>query len=527
MPSIAEVQAQKEQDIDRQYKEDIQNGPTSQKQSDAARTLQRTYRGHRARRELKGLSLSPSARWREAIKEAQYRDLTTPRPSSRSQPSDISFERGGVNRTSSDAQQQWRRIGKIARRAGGDEYSSADDDVRLSPEEKGERRERREEQREERMRTARTMDLAYFLEMVDLHHRYGSHLRKYHAEWKRRPTRENFFYWLDYGEGRDVSLDNCSREKLDSMKVRYLGREERVNYAIEVDPKGKLCWKRNGVRVNTNEEWRDSVKGIVRVEDEAPSPSPGLGFYVSSSESSGFSSVDHSASEDEVEEKKPKPAVAAAVEHTWRGFVHDAKARALDHRPFKHPPKEPGEKKKKKKKNMWIFVADTSYNLYIGIKQSGAFQHSSFLHGARVSAAGVIKVKDGRLGYMQPRSGHYKPPASSFRAFVHSLQKRGVDMSIMTVPKSYAVLMGVEGYTKGVQNMHRIKKALGIEKGGDDGSGGEEREEERRRRNGVPGKENGSLDGGRGISDGVDTGELGKEGKEGIDSKHDGLDTRD
>ena len=42
-------------------------------------------------------------------------------------------------------------------------------------------------------------------------------------------------------------------------------------------------------------------------------------------------------------------------------------------------------------------VADTAYNLYIGIKQSGAFQHSSFLHGGRVSAAGLIKVHNGKL----------------------------------------------------------------------------------------------------------------------------------
>ena len=42
-------------------------------------------------------------------------------------------------------------------------------------------------------------------------------------------------------------------------------------------------------------------------------------------------------------------------------------------------------------------VADSKNNLYIGIKQAGAFQHSSFLHGARVSAAGLITVKDGQL----------------------------------------------------------------------------------------------------------------------------------
>ncbi len=154
-----------------------------------------------------------------------------------------------------------------------------------------------------------------------------------------------------------MSLENCSREKLDSMKVRYLGREERVNYAIEVDEKGKLCWKRNGVRVNTTEEWRDSIKGIVKVDDEAPTPSPGLGFYVSSSESSGLSSADNSGSDTASQDKKQEPAVAAVVKNGWREIAHETKSRFLDHRPFKQSPKDQGERKKKKKtKSMWIFV---------------------------------------------------------------------------------------------------------------------------------------------------------------------------
>ncbi|KAL8661599.1 MAG: hypothetical protein Q9202_005427 [Teloschistes flavicans] len=524
MTSIEEVQESRERKIDRQYRQAQDDDLTDKRHSDAARTLQRTYRGHRARRELKGLSLTPSARWSEAIKEARYRNLTTPRPSSsRTQTSD-SFHKPGINRVSSDAQQQWHRAGKIARRAGGDDYSSDDNPV-VSPEDREARRQARSAQKEERMKTARTMDLAYFLELVDLNHRYGSHLRKYHAEWKRRPTHENFFYWLDYGEGKEVSLPNCSREKLDSMKVRYLGREERINYAVEVDPKGKLCWKRNGVRVNTNEEWRDSIKGIVRVDDPAPSPSPGLGFYVSSSESSGSSTLGDSGSENSMKEKKkkPKPAVAAAVGKGVKDYAHETKLRFLEHRPFKKSPKEAEEKKKekkeKKKKTLWIFVrpiftkllgvlpsnayqvADTSYNLYIGIKQSGAFQHSSFLHGGRVSAAGVIKVKDGTLGYMQPRSGHYKPPAASFRAFVHSLQKRGVDMSVMSIPKSYAVLLGVEGYSKGLKTMASIRRALGIDKEGDGGSGDEEKEEARRREKMLKEKK-GQGEGGQGV-DGI------------------------
>lgn len=103
----------------------------------------------------------------QAIKEARYRNLTTPRPSSsRTQTSD-SFHKPGINRVSSDAQQQWHRAGKIARRAGGDDYSSDDTPV-VSPEDREARRQARSAQKEERMKTARTMDLAYFLELVDL-----------------------------------------------------------------------------------------------------------------------------------------------------------------------------------------------------------------------------------------------------------------------------------------------------------------------------------------------------------------------
>ena len=95
------------------------------------------------------------------------------------------------------------------------------------------------------MKSAKQMDLSYFLEMVDLKHRYGSNLRKYHAEWKARPTHENFFYWLDHGEGREVEVEKCSRERLEAMQVRYLGREERRFYEVVVDKDGKLVWRKD------------------------------------------------------------------------------------------------------------------------------------------------------------------------------------------------------------------------------------------------------------------------------------------
>lgn len=101
----------------------------------------------------------------------------------------------------------------------------------------------------------------------------GSHsnLRKYHNHWKSLPTSENFFYWLDYGEGKDVELPTCSRERLEWEQVRYLSREERLHYLVRIDADGRLCWAKNGERISTKEEaFRDSIEGIVPVDDSTP-----------------------------------------------------------------------------------------------------------------------------------------------------------------------------------------------------------------------------------------------------------------
>lgn len=102
-----------------------------------------------------------------------------------------------------------------------------------------------------------------------------------------------------------------------------------------------------------------------------------------------------------------------------------------------------------RKGHKWIFVADTSFRLYIGYKQAGAFQHSSFLSGSRILAAGQIKVKKGQLRRLSPLSGHYRSHAANFKAFVNHAKESGVDMSRVSISRSYAVLVGIEGYSKG------------------------------------------------------------------------------
>lgn len=114
--------------------------------------------------------------------------------------------------------------------------------------------------------------------------------------------------------------------------------------------------------------------------------------------------------------------------------------------------------RKTTKKNTWIFVADSSMRLYVGIKQSGAFQHSSFLKGARVAAAGLIKIKRGQIRKLSPLSGHYAPPVRNFREFLKNLRSEGADLSRLNVSRSYAVILGLEGYLTVKQRAKSFKQ---------------------------------------------------------------------
>ncbi|KAK2072921.1 hypothetical protein P8C59_007245 [Phyllachora maydis] len=373
----------------------------------AATTIQRIFRGYRVRRGMRGLTIDATTRWAHAIREARWREMTRPRARGEleGETDDLAAttqELSG-NMHSSTARQKWKKVAEIARRAAVDidadedeleedldHVSSASSSDASDPEtgalpaekvaEAQQRREaaarkRREEIKARRRKDARVMGLPYFLEMVDLKHRYGSNLRTYHEEWKKADTKENFFYWLDYGEGRLLDIDSCPRERLD------------------------------------REQYKDSIH-------EFPYTTPGL------ADAKGVQKVRH---------------VSAAT-------IFNKLLR------------------KTVRKNTWIFVADTNFRLYVGIKASGAFQHSSFLQGGRISAAGLIKIKDGRLRSLSPLSGHYRPPARNFRAFVHSLRDAGVDMSRVSISKSYAVLVGLEAYVKTRSKGKELAAKLGRHK---------------------------------------------------------------
>jgi hypothetical protein len=300
------------------------------------------------------------------------------------------------------------------------------------------------------------LDSRYFLEMVDRKHRYGPNLTVYHEEWQRSKINQSFFDWLDQGSARTLDLPGCSRERLDKERVRYLSREERANYLVEVDNEGRLRWAKNGELITTSADlYRDTRHGIVpsdlAVEDDHREDDVDFDFHEDDQHLTSLletkhldnNETRHDDGEDRREDTKRTDSVVSSTSH--RHHHHVSPATILQH--LLRATVRPGT---------WIYVADTLGRLYVGIKSSGAFQHTSFLSGGRISSAGSIGIVDGRLTYLSPLSGHYRPTTKSFRSFVASLRASGVDLSHMKTSKAYAILFGMECYSKTKHGMMKL-----------------------------------------------------------------------
>ncbi|KAK7329676.1 hypothetical protein VNO77_23851 [Canavalia gladiata] len=80
-------------------------------------------------------------------------------------------------------------------------------------------------------------------------------------------------------------------------------------------------------------------------------------------------------------------------------------------------------------KSKWIFVLSTTRALYVGRKQKGTFQHSSFLAGGATTAAGRLVAHQGALKAIWPYSGHYHPTEENFKEFISFLEEHNVDLT--------------------------------------------------------------------------------------------------
>ncbi|SJX61784.1 uncharacterized protein SRS1_12768 [Sporisorium reilianum f. sp. reilianum] len=381
-----------------------------------------------------------------------------------------------------------------------------------------------------------------WLEMLDPKHRYGSNLKHYHRYWNTKAdTKQNFLHWLDEGEGKDLSLEECSRSKLESERISYLTADQRRNYMTYIDNdaaspspshleelraqlkhsgKGRLRWCRTGELVNTSkydhgdlgkgrgvalrqsQEWQDAIAtGDVCevVRDDK------IKFRRTNSNDSSDSFTSHSSSSDEA--LSSKDSRSSRSEQHDSGSTPTSSAQGASSTPrVKANPDEKQQTRKEKllekanlgpkylikqqlglypsadrqqivkghsvqadgqadatsrpdalirrrKADTWIFVTDLSYNMYIGIKQRGRFQHSSLLAGSLVTVAGVLKIKDGVIVSIYPWSGHYRSSSQHFEEFVRRLQQRGLDTSQINVTKSKWVIEVVNRY-----GMYRKKK---------------------------------------------------------------------
>lgn len=311
---------------------------------------------------------------------------------------------------------------------------------------------------------SKMMEEQYWLEMVDRKHRYGSNLKYYHQAWQQADTRENFFQWLDEGEGKQVSIDDCPRERLDSECVIYLSSEQRRNYIVDIE-QGKLVWRRNGKPVDTKRNKHKDLgkgRGIVdigeeeqqelRIDRERRALQRGVSESSLDSYLDGTSSSSSSSSSDGEEmSKNEKTKIAKHYQSKRSG-----KSRHLD--AFNSSNWSDMLLRKTIGNNTWIYVFNSRHELYVGLKQTGYFQHSSFLYGGRVLSAGLLKVDNGTLTSLSPLSGHYRAGTAHFRYFVKKLQDSGVDLERVTLSKSLLMLAGMEKYGKVMSKTKSSKK---------------------------------------------------------------------
>ncbi|KGN66258.1 IQ domain-containing protein IQM1 isoform X1 [Cucumis sativus] len=256
----------------------------------AAVKLQKHYKGHRTRRNLADCAVVVEELWWKAIDFANLKR------------SSVSFFNVEKPET---AVSRWARARTRAAKVG----------KGLSKDEK-----------------AQKLALQHWLEAIDPRHRYGHNLHLYYDVWFVSESNQPFFYWLDIGDGKEITVEKCPRATLKKQCIKYLGPKEREEYEVIVK-NGKLVYKKNGDIVETKE----------------------------------------------------------------------------------------GSK--------WIFVLSTTRSLYVGQKKKGQFQHSSFLSGAAITAAGRLVAHDGLIQAIWPYSGHYHPTEANFNEFLSFLKENHVDLT--------------------------------------------------------------------------------------------------
>nr|XP_019012150.1 IQ domain-containing calmodulin-binding protein [Kwoniella pini CBS 10737]OCF50931.1 IQ domain-containing calmodulin-binding protein [Kwoniella pini CBS 10737] len=471
--------------IRREYKQlGIDNPDELERRKKAAIVIQKYYRGHSDRQRVKRMRLKRDARWDDLIKQT----------------GEATYTEGQLD-NKNDVKSRWRRAVHAASRLEKGEgiynppihlteeipYNELSDKIKkqrkatflgslsipISINNKKQR-----DENEILPFNSKSLEQQHWLEMIDGKHRYGSNMKYYFKKWKEDETTcDNFFRWLDRGEGKYLNLEEMPRERLEKERIIYLSAEKRLNYLIKVDKDGLIRWARNNELVDTAAgKWKDSGNGNGIIpennisDDEKGQDSNTKNSYASTSttpwkqRSSGTSSTDSLSSdnysaESDLDDNEDTHYIGLDKEQE-KGWLVRNKQKLT-----------PGGMRKELlrktvRRNTWIYVSDMKLNLFIGIKKSGTFQHSSFLAGGKVTSAGLIVVKHGFIQSLNPLSGHYRSSIDHFRSFIGQLEERGVDLSHVKMAKSVLLLWGLSKYSKFTKCekslMNHFKKVLNL-----------------------------------------------------------------
>ncbi|KAI3786182.1 hypothetical protein L1987_45314 [Smallanthus sonchifolius] len=97
---------------------------------------------------------------------------------------------------------------------------------------------------------AQKLAICHWLEAIDPRHRYGHNLQLYYNVWFTSQSLQPFFYWLDVGDGKEISVEKCPRNILQYQCIKYLGPKEREEYEV-ITEGGKLLYKHSRRLVKT------------------------------------------------------------------------------------------------------------------------------------------------------------------------------------------------------------------------------------------------------------------------------------
>jgi hypothetical protein len=85
-------------------------------------------------------------------------------------------------------------------------------------------------------------------------------------------------------------------------------------------------------------------------------------------------------------------------------------------------------------KGFAIYIMDQAGQIYISFNaEKGKIHHSSLAAGLAVACAGEMIIYQGKLYYINNRSGHYRPPPAALRQILNELKEKKVDLSSVKI----------------------------------------------------------------------------------------------